>query len=43
MPIKLLRVFHVIGTIMYIGGVLSHIVIPIVAGEDIAALYRARH
>ena len=42
MNMKLFKFFHITGAIMYVGGILSHIVILPVAGSDLQALYHGR-
>jgi len=42
MYLKFFKFFHLTGAVMYIGGILSHIVILSVAGHDLQALYNGR-
>ena len=42
MSMKLFKFFHVVGLVMYVGGILAHIVIIAVAGHDLQGLYQGR-
>ena len=42
MSMKLIKFFHIVGLVMYVGGILAHIVIIAVAGHDLQALYHGR-
>ena len=42
MFMKLSKFFHIVGLVMYVGGILAHIVILPVAGQDLQALYHGR-
>lgn len=42
MSVKFLRFLHVIATVLYMGGIITHIIIPVTAGDDPVAMYYGR-